>query len=38
VLRLRGYDFALPYIDHPDEPNFALSALWCAANCSLPKP
>lgn len=28
VLRLRGYDFALPYIDHPDEPNFALSALW----------
>lgn len=28
VLRLRGYDFALPYIDHPDEPNFALTALW----------
>lgn len=28
VLRLRGYDFGLPYIDHPDEPNFALTALW----------
>jgi len=28
VLRLRGYDFALPYLDHPDEPNFALTALW----------
>jgi len=28
VLRLRGYDFGLPYIDHPDEPNFALTAMW----------
>jgi len=28
VMRLRGYDFSLPYIDHPDEPNFALTALW----------
>lgn len=28
VLRLRGYDFALPYLDHPDEPNFVLTALW----------
>ncbi len=26
ALRLPGYDFSLPYIDHPDEPNFYLVA------------
>lgn len=26
LLRLAGYDFSLPYVDHPDEPNFILAA------------
>ncbi|RPJ39719.1 MAG: phospholipid carrier-dependent glycosyltransferase, partial [Planctomycetaceae bacterium] len=28
IFRLRGYDHSLPYIDHPDEPNFVLTAMW----------
>ncbi len=26
LLRLTGYNFSLPYIDHPDEPNFNIAA------------
>lgn len=26
ALRYTGYDFSLPYVDHPDEPNYNLSA------------
>lgn len=27
ALRLPGYNFSLPYVDHPDEPNFYLAGL-----------
>ncbi len=26
TLRFTGYNFSLPYVDHPDEPNFSLAA------------
>lgn len=37
ALRYTGYNFSLPYIDHPDEPNFNIAAQMTLDNGS-PKP